>query len=199
MIVVLEGPSAAGKTTAAHRLGLEAVVPETVGLEPPVGDAHAVAAFWAEANAVRWRRAVDTERRFGRAVCDTDPLKLHYDYCRFRIGELDRGHLVAGVAACRRLIDERRLGIADLVLCSIPDEDALSRQRQGDPTRSRRHFELHRRLAAPLRDWYSALESVDPSRVDWTFPAALPSPRRRDRYDIDLFEGWMRLLGLISR
>jgi hypothetical protein len=194
VILIIEGPSAAGKSTAALRLGAGALVPEAAGLEPPAADALTVATFWAEANSARWELAVETERRDGRAVCDTDPLKLHYDYCRFRIGQLEQLQLVAGAASCRRLIEQRRLGIADLILCSIPDGEVLRRQREGDTTRSRRRFELHRQLAVPLRDWYAALEAIDPSRVEWTFPTVLPSTRRRDRYDVDLFDDWMRLL-----
>ena len=197
VIIVIEGPSAAGKTTSARRLGSDASVPEIAGLEPPT-DATAAVDFWAAANASRWEMAVETEQRVGRAVCDTDPLKLHYDYCLFRIGQLERQQLAAGTAACRRLIVQRRLGIADLILCSIPDDDALRRQRESDPTRSRRNFELHRRLAEPLREWYAALEAVDPPRVEWAFPATIPPPVERDRYDLEMFDEWMRLLDLAA-
>lgn len=196
VLIVMEGPSAAGKTTAALRLGTDAFVPENIGLQPPVDDAEAAAQFWAAANASRWELAVETEQRVGHAVCDTDPLKLHYDYCLFRIGQVERHQLAAGAAATRQLIEQRRLGIADLIVCSIPNDEALSRQRVGDSTRTRRNFELHRRLAEPLREWYAALKTVDSPRVEWDFPEAFPPPIRRDRYALELFDEWMGLLGL---
>lgn len=196
VIVVVEGPSAAGKTTAALRLGSGAFVAENAGLHRPADEAE-LAEFWAEANAVRWERAVEVEHRAGVAVCDTDPLKLHYDFCLFRVGQIERDRVIAGIVACRRLIEQRRLGIADLIFCSIPDDDALRRQKEGDSTRSRRSFELHRRLAPPLREWYEALQSVDPRRVQWKFPEVLPPAvdlDRHDRHDLDIFDEWMRLL-----
>lgn len=199
MIVVVEGPSAAGKTTYVTAAGGTVVVPEHAGEGPESGLSYSERAeFWAGQNRRRWEAAVQTERAHGLALCDTDPLKLHYDYCLLRIGRLERAPALAAVAACRESIADQRLGIADLVLCSVPDSDVLAERKQGDTSRSRRNFATNAQLGAPLRDWYRALEEIDPGRVRWEFPPALPDVASRARYDLDLFDSWMSRLGLTS-
>jgi hypothetical protein len=37
-------------------------------------------------------------------------------------------------------------------------------------TRQRRSFDLHVRLGAPLREWYTAIERAEPGRVAWSWP-----------------------------
>ena len=93
MIVVVEGASAAGKSTwcAAHARGL--TVPELRLPDPRAAfglDEGQAAMFWSHANAARWRLALDMEAQNGTAVCDTDPFKLHYVWCLWRIGEGSR-------------------------------------------------------------------------------------------------------------
>src|SRR2546425_12842252 len=77
VIVVVEGPSGAGKTTwcrthaGAHAL-LEAPPDHaTVPTEP-----EANARFWVERNVDRWRQVLERERRDGLVVVDVDPFKL---------------------------------------------------------------------------------------------------------------------------
>ncbi|WP_349306977.1 hypothetical protein [Rhodococcus sp. USK13] len=96
------------------------------------------------------------------------------------------------LAAVRRGFAQRRLGFADVVLLSIPEPRQLLRQRIGDRTRRRRHFDLHARLAEPLAEWYGAVERLDPGRVLQGFPVSLdsvtlPAPRP-DRHDLSLLE-----------
>lgn len=196
MIVVVEGPSASGKTTYATARGC-AMVPENTGVAPPADASPPERAeFWAHQNSARWKSALEVEESVGRVVCDTDPLKLHYDYSLHGIGLLDRPIVLAGVVACRRAIKARTLGIADLVLCCIPEARTLAGRKHLDTTRSRRNFEINARLGAPLREWYQALDATDPGRVQWDFPEHLPSAPIRDRYDVDLFDAWMSSLGL---
>ena len=111
MIVALEGPSAAGKTTWLRRLVPPGhIIAEHGRIELPsvrVGDE---AAFWAELNAQRWQHAVAVEGSTGRAFCDGDPLRLHYDYGLARVGLLPWERFEADVAACRSEIRDRRLG-----------------------------------------------------------------------------------------
>jgi hypothetical protein len=68
----------------------------------------------------------------------------------------------------------------------------LRRRRDGDATRARRNFELHVRLAGPLREWYQAVERVAPGRVRWGLPdGGLPPDTllgRPDRCDPALFD-----------
>ena len=96
---------------------------------------------------------------------------------------------------------QHRLGFTDVVLLSIPEPAQLIRQRNGDPTRRRRHFDLHARLADPLAEWYAALDSLDPCRVVHGFPdrldtTALPSPRA-NRHDLDLLNALAQTLPTI--
>jgi hypothetical protein len=127
-------------------------------------------------------------------VCDTDPLKLHYDYCLARVGAAPWDRFEAGVAMVATAIASRTLGIADIVLVHIPDDATLTRQRALDSTRNRRNFELHRRLGPALRDWYAVLDRLDPGRVMWQNPARVPPTVDRPRFDPDLFDAWMAQL-----
>lgn len=194
MILVVEGPSAAGKTTWLAQWDPATVVAEHGRVEPPVLPAASEAHFWADLNATRWRHAVDTEGRWDRALCDTDPLKLHYDFCRARVDTIPWSRFDDGVRACRQAIGARQLGIADLILCDLPDVATLDDRKQRDTSRPRRNFDLHRRFGPALHEWYSTLDALDPGRVEWTFPVALPTAHARDRYDLDLFDQWMSQL-----
>ena len=195
MIVVVEGPSAAGKTTWARRSGPEFVVEEHPRLSPPADATVADAVqFWVEADARRWTAALAAEATHGYAVCDTDPLKLHYRYCCARVGAESWDSFRIGVAKYRRAIAGQQLGIADVILCNVPDADILRQRKDADVSRARRNFDRHRQLAEPLRDWYTALDRIDPGRVAWGYPDDLPPVATRDRYDIDLFDKWMAAL-----
>ena len=43
-------------------------------------------------------------------------------------------------------------------------------QKEGDPTRSRRRFDMHLALQPHLMDWYETLAEVLPGRVEFAFP-----------------------------
>jgi nicotinamide riboside kinase len=195
VIVVVEGPSAAGKSMWASRFDTRIVIHENGRIEPPPGlSPDQLADFWVHMNCQRWAAAVDVERSHGVAVCDTDALKLHYDYSLARVGMLPWEHFATSLRRCRAAIDGRQLGIADVVLVSLPDDSTLDRNRRSDGTRRRRHFDLHRRLTPAIRDWYAGLANIDPARVGWSLPAELPEPVARSRFDVDLFDEWMSLL-----
>lgn len=172
MIVVVEGPSAAGKTTWVRRYHGDVEVPEyrRTGAEPRAGDVDRAASYWMQANAERWRQARTMEAQKGLAVCDTDPLKLHYVWTLWRIGAATRREWEAQAAVARATFDRGDLGLADLILVEIPAADTLQQRKGADATRTRSNFELHGRLAEPLRDWYSAVEAVEPGRVRWSWP-----------------------------
>jgi hypothetical protein len=81
MIVVVDGISASGKTTWCAKHGGQRVIPENGRfedepdrLQDPVG----AAIFWAERNVDRWQAALTMEGKYSWALCDSDPLKLHY-------------------------------------------------------------------------------------------------------------------------
>lgn len=177
MIVVVEGISAAGKTSWCARHAEGYTVPEA----PPAPDApsrtatpEAAARYWADhstqRNAERWRAALALEAREGLAVCDTDPFQLHYAWSRWWIGEGDRDAFWREAETARALFASGDLGLADLVLVAGTTPEATRRQRDADPTRSRRNFELHVRLLDPLRRWYAAVDRLDPGRVRWSLP-----------------------------
>lgn len=177
MIVVVEGPSAAGKTTWIRRH----CVPDTVVAEPGLEDIaaapdrdrspEAAAEYWVQRHAARWARARRVEQMSGIAVCDGDPVRLHYVWSLWRTGHAGTVQWTADVDAHRTAFADGRLGIADLILVTIPDAVTLERRRRHDHTRRRRHFDVHRQLGAPLTAWYRAVEALDPARVIWRLPA----------------------------
>jgi hypothetical protein len=170
MIIVLEGPTAAGKTTWGVRHAGAVLVPETgAGREPPDG-VQAAARFWAEGGAQRWKHASEIESRAGVAVCDTDPLKLHYSWSLCRIGVGNANDFRQQAAAYREMIATSQLGFADRYFVEIPDLKTLETRRTIDLSRRRRNFELHARLGTPLREWYTAIEELRPGSVTWRFP-----------------------------
>jgi nicotinamide riboside kinase len=187
VIVAVEGPSASGKTTwcARQRLPVVAEYAPTEG-EPDGGDEAGQAAYWVEVNAGRWQQAQALEHGGRVVLCDSDPLKLHYSWCLARVGAAPWSRFGHELRQVRAAFAAGRLGLADLVLVSIPSSSALRRQRAGDRTRRRRTFDLHETLAGPLREWYAAVEAVGPGRVVWSFPATgVPSwpgvrPHRSD-------------------
>jgi len=204
VIVAMTSPSAAAKTTWCQRHHAEDLVAEyaPTGAEPDDRDLPAQAAFWCTVHCRRWQAAIAQERASGIAVCDDDPLKLHYSWSLVRIGAASPERWRLEVAANRAAIAAGRLGFADLVLVSLPSVDELHRRRDADPTRQRRNFALHVRLAGPLREWYQALELVSPGRVRWELPpdglpAVLPAARA-DRYDLALFDALIAALPTIS-
>ena len=112
MIVVVEGLSAAGKTTwiTAHcRPGM--VIAEAPGGPAPDRnlDPDGAAAHWARISALRWHAAHQAEHSTGTAVCDTDPLKLHYVWSLWRTGHASRRQWHAELNATRELFAQERL------------------------------------------------------------------------------------------
>jgi hypothetical protein len=200
VIVVVSGPSASGKTTWCREHHAGETIPECVltGRVPGDDDPGAQAAFFRDVNCARWGAAFERERVSGLAVCDDDPMKLHYGWSLVRVGAADPQRWFRELALSREAVSLRRLGFADLALVSIPPTAELWRRRAADGSRRRRNFERHVRLAAPLREWYSTLDRVSPGRVWWGFPAGgvpePPRPARTDRYDLELFDRFIEAL-----
>ena len=171
MIIVVEGPSGAGKTTwcrthgGSHAL-LEslpdhAIVPE---------DEEAAARFWVERNAARWAEVRERERRDGLVVVDTDPFKLHFTWTLYQNGQTTRQawELMRDVA--REAFVAGRYGIADLIYVSDVDEATLRARRDADTMRTRRNFERHVKLRESLIGWYRAVDALEPGRVVFGLP-----------------------------
>lgn len=86
------------------------------------------------------------------------------------------------LAAARRAFVAGRLGFADLILVSVPPSDSLHERRARDRSRRRHSFDLHVKLAGPLRDWYQAVDVLEPGRVLWGLPTSgLPLEMLRPR------------------
>jgi hypothetical protein len=173
MLVVVEGISAAGKTTWCHAHAAKLTVPET-GTVPDAPDRETdpagAARFWNEHAARRWATAQRIERSFGVAVCDTDPLKLHYVWSLRRLQLASERAWQAERTATRRAVADARLGFADLYLVKRIEEATARSQRDEDRARRRRNFELHVRMIDWLTAWYEALETVLPGSVRWNLP-----------------------------
>ncbi|MGH2386427.1 MAG: hypothetical protein ACRDGB_15450 [Candidatus Limnocylindria bacterium] len=112
----------------------DVLVPEGGPSGDPPPEARAAAQFWAENGAARWEKAVATERQAGIAVCDTDPLKLHYAWSLWQIGAGSESEFRQQAVAYREMVVDRRIGFADAYIVSIPAARAAA--------------EVHR-LAAP--------------------------------------------------
>lgn len=118
----------------------------------------------------RWQAACAIERSRGVAVCDTDPIKLHYIWSLWQIGVAAERVWQAEHVANRAAIAAGRIGLADAYLVNPIDPRRARQQPDGDPTRSRRNFELHVKLLGPLMTWYRALDAVLPGAVTWGLP-----------------------------
>lgn len=207
MIVLVEGPSAAGKTTwvAAHAASVAVPEYEVSARQPSRrADPEAAARFWAAANSQRWLDAIALEASCGVAVCDTDPFKLHYVWCLWQIGEVAEDEWLLEMEANRSLFAIGELGLADAVLCSIPSSAVLAERRTADPTRRRSRFDVHSRLAEPLRRWYQGVDSLEPGRVVWEHPvvglAAVENlTLRSERSGLRLFDGLLDAIGSAAR
>jgi hypothetical protein len=200
MIVVIEGISACGKSSWCSSHANGHVVAENARNDAPdraSAPAEAVA-FWVRRNRDRWQSAIEIDSATGLAICDTDPLKLHYTWCLWKIGEATEVNWRLELAATREVFARKQIGFADLYYIGII-EPAVARQRkQTDLTRSRRNFELHVRLQPALIDWYEALRAVLPGQVFFGFPdarpATAPPSSESRRYDLATFDNFIARL-----
>lgn len=192
MILVVEGISASGKTTWCTRHGGQQVIAENGRFdnEPDrVADPLGAATFWAERNVDRWQAALAMEQRCGWGVCDSDPLKLHYIWSLWQIGEASERDWQVELAATRRTIANGRIGFADGYLVARIDPQRAREQALADSTRRRSKFELHVRLQTALLQWYGAIEQVLPGRVQFGLPERVPALQRLEgRYVLEAFD-----------
>ncbi len=198
MILVVEGISASGKSTWCARHAAGRTIAENgrfEGAPDRITDPIAAANFWAQRNADRWQAAIALESATSIAVCDTDPLKLHYIWCLWQIGEAPERDWLHGLAATRETVERGRIGFADFYLVANI-EPALARTRaQADNTRRRRNFELHARLQTALLTWYMTLDAVLPGRVQFGLPATFPTALSGGlRYGVAIFDRFIDAL-----
>lgn len=201
MLIVVEGISAAGKTTWCNKHAASLMIPETGrchGAPDRVLDPVGAARFWVEQGARRWTAALEMERSRGIAVCDTDPLKLHYIWTLWQIGAACERSWQEECAATRKAIRDGQLGFADTYLVKPISPWLARQQRDSDPTRSRRNFDLHVKLHNPLITWYRTLDKVLPGAVIWNFPDnGLASLRDRGLVNRSSIRAFDNMTGLL--
>jgi hypothetical protein len=162
VIVAVEGPSAAGKTTWCVQQPWPAVAEYApTGREPDGADKDRQAAYWVQVNSGRWQQALQLEKQNRIVLCDSDPMKLHYSWCLARIGAAPWSRFQHELRYAREALATARLGFTDMVLVSIPPLHLLRRHKATDMTRQRRSFDLHAKLGEPLREWYTAVELAE--------------------------------------
>lgn len=195
MIVVVEGPSGAGKTTWTAKHGGRHALLETLPDHAvvPIEEVEA-ARFWVRRNVARWQEAIDRERRDGLVVVDTDPLKLHFSWSLYEVGYASRHEWELARDTARDAIAAARYGFADLAFVADVDEVTLRARRDADTTRTRHNFERHVRLRDTTLRWYRAIAQLDHRRVVFGLPddglraEHLALGARPDRYDVALFD-----------
>jgi hypothetical protein len=177
VIVVVEGPSGAGKTTWCRRHGGAYALLEDLpdhSTVPPEPEAQA--RFWVDRNLARWKLVLDRERRDGLVVVDVDPFKLHYVWTLWRTGQVPEREWDLQREASRIAFSAGEYALADLYLVSDIDEATLRARRDADTTRTRRGFERHVLLRDSLLCWYRAIDALEPGRVRFELPDAGLTP-----------------------
>jgi thymidylate kinase len=200
-VIVVEGPSGAGKTTWCRVHGGPHALLESIpdGSVVPTEE-EAAARFWVDRNAARWAEVREREKRDGLVVVDTDPFKLHYTWSLYQTGQTTRRAWEIERDIAREAFALGRYGVADLFFVSDVDEATLRARRSGDRTRTRRNFERHVRLRESTLSWYRAIDALDPGRVVFGLPESGIAPDllalapRRERSGAALFDSLLALL-----
>jgi hypothetical protein len=204
VIIVVEGPSGAGKTTwcrthAGANALLEALPDHaTVPTEP-----QAAARFWVERNVARSQEVLAREARDGLVVVDTDPFKLHFVWTLFRTGQVTEAEWTVQRDVTREAFGSGRYALADVFLVSDVDDATLRARRESDSSRTRRNFERHVLLRDSLLRWYSAIDRLEPGRVVFGLPTAGLTPdlltkgKRARRSGPELFDELMKELAAV--
>ena len=204
MIIVVEGPSGAGKTTWCQKhAGVNALLEalpdhSTVPTEP-----DAAARFWVKRNVARWQDVLAREARDGLVVVDTDPFKLHFVWTLFKTGQVAEIEWAMQRDNAREAFADGRYALADMFLLSDVEDATLRARRENDPSRTRRNFERHVLLRDSLLRWYRAVDRLEPGRVVFGLPVEGITPdllakgKREIASGLELFDHLMRELGAI--
>ena len=202
-ILVVEGPSAAGKTAWCQKhfaKGFVEAAPETIQAPDLFAEPRDVAAFWVEHNIRRWQRALEIEKWESIAVCDSDPLQLYFSWAFWKTGAGDSKLFELEVALYRKAIEEQRIGFADCVVWLEAPIEELRRRAKADATRKRKHLELYLEMTPWMHAWFAAREHVLPGCArEWTAAPRLKDiegvPQNRRRYDVTVLDGLLAVCG----
>lgn len=197
MIVVMEGPSAAGKTTWCRSHCPDVMIEgaaEDIRAPSLDSDPAEVAAFWVDFNAGLWQAGLEIERRTGVAVFDGDPFHLYFSWALWKAGALTCALFEKESILYRRAIEQRRIGFADYIVWREAPLDELRRRAKSDRTRKRRKHEVYLSLIPWMKAWFKARESIFPATLlSWSDEFRLgdleASPVLPLRYDPALFDG----------
>ena len=204
MIIVVEGPSGAGKTTwcRAHA-GANALLEALPDHATIPTDPQAAARFWVERNVARWEDVLAREARDGLVVVDTDPFKLHYVWTLLSTGQTSDVEWTMQRDAARDAFGSGRYALADVFLVSDVDIETLRAQRSADSSRTRANFDRHALLRDALLRWYGAIDRLEPGRVVFGLPDAGLTPdliakgKRARRSGLELFDQLMSELAAV--
>jgi len=204
VILVVEGPSGAGKTTWCRTHGGKYALLESLPDHATVPtDPQAAARFWVDRNVARWHDVLEREARDGLVVVDTDPFKLHYVWSLWRTGQATELEWTLQRDAAREAFAAGRYALADVVLVAEVDAGTLRARREADTTRTRRNFEVHVKLRDTTISWYRAIDRLEPGRVVFGLPANGLTPqliakgKRANRSGLDLFDRLMSELAAV--
>ena len=195
MIVAIEGPSAAGKTTWCRMHCANSWVQEAPYHIPApdlYDDPAAVGRFWVKHNASNWQRALDLEREHGVAVCDGDPLHLYFSWSLWKARALDDKLFEVERELYRDAFAQRQMGFVDLVLWLEAPEAELRRRAKEDRVRPRKRHEIYLSLIPWMKTWFAAREhllpgSVLPLRADLGLEQ-LPEAATTPRFDLAVLD-----------
>lgn len=120
MIVVVEGPSGAGKTTWCRTHGgvyaLLEELPDHATVPP---EPEAQARFWVDRNIAPWKQVLERERRVGLVVVDVDPFKLHFVWTLWRSGQVPQREWDLQRETSREAFSAGGYALADLYLTRV--------------------------------------------------------------------------------
>jgi len=167
MIVAIEGPSAAGKTTwcRAHFPHHVPETPQSIAAPDLFADPGEVARFWVDHAIHNWTNALHIERRCGLALCDGDPLHLYFSWALWRSGAMDRNLFDNEAGLYRNAIANHQIGFVDHVLWIEVPKGELRRRAQADASRRRKRHETYLALVPWMTKWFEARDSVFPGTV----------------------------------
>jgi len=198
MIIAIEGPSAAGKTTWCRTHSSHSWVEEApchIAAPDLYADPADVGRFWVDYNAANWQRALELEGEHGIAVCDGDPFHLYFAWSLWKSGALERKLFDIESKLYRDAFEQQRMGFVDLVLWLEAPEDELRRRAQADTLRKRKRHEIYLALVPSMKAWFAARGEILPGSVrqlngDFRLEelAVHASP---GRYELGLFSGML--------
>ncbi len=198
MIVAIEGPSAAGKTTWCRTHFPHSCVEgaaENIAAPDLYADSAEVGQFWVNYAVENWRRALAIERERGLAVCDGDPFHLYYSWALWKSGVLTKTLFEVEWELYRSAFEKEQIGFVDHVLWLGVPTNELRRRAKSDPARRRKRYEVYLGLVPWMKAWYAAREQFLPGTVHALTGRALleeltaGSPSLR--YDTALMDGML--------